>query len=304
LKVLAIDDSSTILELISTMLSTKGHEVETAKSGNDGLKKYSSFRPDVVTLDLSMPTMDGYETLSALKRLDKYANVIMLTAANHSAALQRCLREGAIDFVSKPFSASDIINAIDRAIGSPKYCNHDAAMFFSQVKNKLQNITRNSFSDDSSFELKSVQTVRDVSHTRGKHGDAQGTAYSPCEDDVIFITEITGEKDGMVMSLVKNGDLHILFDVGDADKGKVHDNVTEFFNMINMKVVSELANSIRSKVDGGPIMFFSNPHRMSNFWNETARMWTRIELGIFEINHAGNTIPLTIQIWCDGELFA
>lgn len=323
---LAIDDSRTALELISTVLSSKGHEVETATSGEEGLAKYIRFRPDIVTLDLAMPAMDGYETLASLKRLDKYANVLMLTAANHSSALQRCLQEGAIDFISKPFSASDILNAIDRTMESAKYCNHDAAAFFSQLNIKLQHAVRTAFSFGSSsssslshlpsfsIKLKKVQTVRNLSDIQGKYGNAQELDYMPSKDHACFVTRMVGEKDGMVISLIKNRDLPLLFDTPDVlyDRGKAPDNVMEFFNMINMKVISELADSTHSKVDGRPVMFFSNLGRMSSLWSETARMWNRIELAVFDMSHAGSNnnnndnkvIPLTLQLWCDGELFA
>lgn len=299
---LAIDDSITALELISTVLSSRGHEVRTATSGKEGVTKYAEFRPDIVTLDLAMPGMDGYETLAALKRMDRYANVIMLTAANHSSALEHCLREGAIDFIAKPFTATDILNTMHRAINNPHYYNRDSAVFFSQLKDKLRYSLGRSSSTDWSIALKTVRTVSNVL-TQEPNSNVQGFDYAAREEDSCFITRITGEKDGMVMSVVKNKDLAILFDINKTDKGMHADSVVEFFNMINMKVVSQLADSTRLKLDGCSTMFFSNPRRMSSLWSETARMWTRVEIGIFEISNSRDSIPLIIQMLWDGELF-
>jgi len=303
MKVLAIDDSSTVLELISTALSSKGYEVATAKNGKEGLLKYQEFKPDIVTLDIAMPAMDGYETFASLKHLDNYVNVIMLTAANHSSALQRCLQEGAIDFISKPFSTSDLVNAIKRAMESRKYCNHDAAIFFSQLQNKLHHVARDSFFPDSSIELKSVQTVRNLEVDQGRYGAAQVQHYKPSEHDVCFITRITGEREGMVISLMEVGNLQHLFGARDSREDKVPDKATEFFNMINIKVASVLADSTLSNINGEAVMPFVRPGTVANFWNETARMWNRIEMGIFEMNHAGKLVPLAIQMCYDGGLF-
>jgi two-component system chemotaxis response regulator CheY len=60
-----------------------------------------------------MPEMDGHEVLRRLKSLDKYANVILVTASEHSSALKSCLEEGALDFVPKPFTQKELLNAIE-----------------------------------------------------------------------------------------------------------------------------------------------------------------------------------------------
>jgi len=303
MKVLAIDDSSTVLELISTALSSKGYEVETAHSGKEGLIKYKEFRPDVVTLDLAMPGMDGYETFASLKRLDNYVNVIMLTAANHSSALQRCLQEGAIDFISKPFNASDLVNTIKRTMESRKYCNHDAAIFFSHLQSKLRHIARDSFFPDSYIELKNIQTIRNLEVDQGRYGAAQGQHYTPSEHDVCFVTRITGEREGMVISVIEAAELQYLFGTNDHIENKTPDKATEFFNMINIKVTSELANSTRSNINGEAVMSFVRPGAMGNFWKEAARMWNRIDMGIFEMGYGGKTVPFAIQMCYDGGLF-
>ena len=303
MKVLAIDDSSTVLELVSATLSSRGYEVATSNNGKEGILKYQEFRPDIVTLDIAMPAMDGYETFASLKRLDNYVNVIMLTAANHSSALQRCLQEGAIDFISKPFGTSDLVNAIKRAMESRKYCNHDAATFFSQLQRKLRNVAKDSFFPDSSMELKSVQTIRNLEVDQGRYGAAQVQHYKPSEHDVCFITRITGEREGMVISLIEAGNLQHLFGARRSHEDKVPDKAMEFFNMINIKVASELADSTRSNINGEAVMPFVRPGTVGNFLNETRRMWNRIEMGIFEMNHAGKTVPLAIQMCYDGGLF-
>ena len=114
-KVLAIDDSPVVLSLIKDILSLEDYEVETASNGREGIEKYPRFMPDIVTLDVAMPGMDGCETLAALKDIDKNANVIMVTATDNSDALKDCLEKGIISVISKPFKPNDLLEAIGKA---------------------------------------------------------------------------------------------------------------------------------------------------------------------------------------------
>ena len=113
-RVLAIDDSPVILSLIKDVLSINNYQIETADNGREGIEKYRKFRPDVVTLDLAMPGMDGRETLMALKEIDEDANVLMLTAADNSLVITECLEKGAAGVVLKPFKPNDLLTAIGK----------------------------------------------------------------------------------------------------------------------------------------------------------------------------------------------
>ena len=119
-KVLAIDDSPVVLSLIKDILSLEDYEVETASNGREGIEKYPKFMPDIVTLDVAMPGMDGCETLAALKDIDKNANVIMVTATDNSDALKDCMDNGASSVLSKPFMPNDLLEAIGKATETSK----------------------------------------------------------------------------------------------------------------------------------------------------------------------------------------
>ena len=108
-RVLVIDDSALMRKLIPKILS-RDSEIEvvgTAMDGNFGLKKIEELRPDVVTLDLEMPRMDGMETLRQLTRKHRLPVIVVSAhSVNGAAATFKALSLGAFDFVPKPFDAS------------------------------------------------------------------------------------------------------------------------------------------------------------------------------------------------------
>lgn len=108
-RVLVIDDSALMRKLIPKILS-RDPEIEivgTAMDGNFGLKKIEELRPDVVTLDLEMPRMDGMETLRQLTRKHRLPVIVVSAhSINGAAATFQALSLGAFDFVPKPFDAS------------------------------------------------------------------------------------------------------------------------------------------------------------------------------------------------------
>lgn len=106
--VLVVDDSAFMRKMITEVLSgdPELRVVGQARDGADALKKMTELRPDVVTLDVEMPVMDGYEALSQIMRQQPTPVVMLssLTQAGAEATI-RCLQLGAVDFVSKPSGA-------------------------------------------------------------------------------------------------------------------------------------------------------------------------------------------------------
>lgn len=112
--VLIIDDSKTSRSVLRNILEENGYEVAAeAENGQEGYEKYCELKPDFVTLDITMPIMDGIETLSKIKEFDAKAKVIMVTAAGQKNKMLEAIRLGAAEFVTKPFETSQIINIIE-----------------------------------------------------------------------------------------------------------------------------------------------------------------------------------------------
>ena len=112
--VLIIDDSKTSRSVLRNIMEEHGYEVVAeAENGQEGYEKYCELKPDLVTLDITMPIMDGIETLVKIKEFDVSAKVIMVTAAGQKNKMLEAIRLGAAEFVTKPFETGQIINIIE-----------------------------------------------------------------------------------------------------------------------------------------------------------------------------------------------
>lgn len=108
--VLIVDDSRTSRKILREILVNHGFEVAgEARNGEEGFLKYKELRPDVVTMDITMPVMDGIESLSLIRHEDENAKVVMMTAAGQREIMMESLRRGANDFITKPFDEAEII---------------------------------------------------------------------------------------------------------------------------------------------------------------------------------------------------
>jgi diguanylate cyclase (GGDEF)-like protein len=115
-KVLIVDDAPDTLDIIQKLLSFEGYEVILAATGEEGVKKVKEEKPDVVLMDISLPGIDGTEALKRIRTINPIQSVIMLTAfATVENAIQ-ALKEGASDFVKKPFENEHLIHIVNQAL--------------------------------------------------------------------------------------------------------------------------------------------------------------------------------------------
>jgi two-component system cell cycle response regulator len=115
-KVLIVDDEPDTLEIIQALLVVEGYEVLTAPTGEEGVKKAQEEKPEVILMDINLPGIDGNEALKMIRQNNPLQSVIMLTAfATVDNAIQ-ALKEGATDFVKKPFENEHLIHIINQAL--------------------------------------------------------------------------------------------------------------------------------------------------------------------------------------------
>jgi len=114
--ILVIDDKDSMRQMLSKTLESEGYEVETAKDGEGGLKKAKEKRYDLVLADLKLPKMDGLEVLSSLKELDPEVGIIMMTAYGTIESAVEAMKQGAFDFLTKPFDTDYLNVLIKRAL--------------------------------------------------------------------------------------------------------------------------------------------------------------------------------------------
>jgi DNA-binding response OmpR family regulator len=107
-RILVIDDDEDVRSLVRTLLSRAGHDVREAGDGRAGLREFFASPPDLVVLDVSMPELDGWETLSRIRDLSD-CPVLMLTARDAELERVRGLAAGADDYVVKPFGRQELV---------------------------------------------------------------------------------------------------------------------------------------------------------------------------------------------------
>lgn len=110
-----VDDSPDFVHITRRILSHHGYRIEVAENGEAALRKYSSTTPDLVTLDLGMTGINGYETLKRILKIDRAAKVIIATAAPF-VTLEECLKIGAVGLIKKPFSSDELMRKIEHAL--------------------------------------------------------------------------------------------------------------------------------------------------------------------------------------------
>lgn len=116
-KILIVDDSRTSRKILRGILESNGHEViGEAANGDDGIEKYKAIQPDITTMDITMPVMDGLEALAHIMMFDKNAKVIMVTAAGQKEKIVESVRHGAAEFLAKPFQEAQILAIINKVL--------------------------------------------------------------------------------------------------------------------------------------------------------------------------------------------
>jgi len=117
-RILIVDDAAFMRMMIRDILSKNGYEVVgEANDGAQAIEKFKELRPDLITMDITMPEMDGIAALKEIKQLDPNAKVIMCSAMGQQAMVIDAIQAGAKDFIVKPFQADRVIEAIKKTLG-------------------------------------------------------------------------------------------------------------------------------------------------------------------------------------------
>ena len=117
-KILIVDDAAFMRMMIKDILSKNGFEiVGEAENGQKALEKWSELRPDLTTMDITMPEMDGISAVKEIKKIDPNAKVIMCSAMGQQAMVIEAIQSGARDFIVKPFQPDRVLEAVRKAVG-------------------------------------------------------------------------------------------------------------------------------------------------------------------------------------------
>lgn len=117
-RVLVVDDAIFMRRMISEILEENGMEVVgEADTGASAVKLYSELKPDLVTMDIIMPEMNGIDAVKEIMAIDPQARVVMCSALGQQALVQEAIAAGAKDFLIKPFNPSRVVEVVSKVIG-------------------------------------------------------------------------------------------------------------------------------------------------------------------------------------------
>jgi len=118
--ILIVDDSKFMRKMLSDILTEEGHHiVGEAENAKEATELYKILKPDLVTLDIIMPEVEGIDAISALKEMihvNSYASVVMVSAMGQEQVVEECMQAGARDFIVKPFQPSDVAVVVKKVL--------------------------------------------------------------------------------------------------------------------------------------------------------------------------------------------
>lgn len=116
-KILIVDDATIMRMMIKKVLTEGGYEIAgEGTNGAEAVELYQQLKPDLVTMDITMPEMSGINALRAIKEFDPDAKVIICTAMGQRFLVQEALEAGAVDFIVKPFDDWELLDVVNKTL--------------------------------------------------------------------------------------------------------------------------------------------------------------------------------------------
>jgi len=117
-RVLIVDDATFMRMMVKDILEKNGYEViGEANNGIKAVEIYKAENPDIVTMDITMPEMDGIEAVKQIKAFDPSAKIVMCSAMGQQSMVMDAIKAGAKDFIVKPFQADRVLEARKKVLG-------------------------------------------------------------------------------------------------------------------------------------------------------------------------------------------
>lgn len=116
-RIFIVDDAAFMRMMLKDILLQNGYQIAgEADNGRSAVEKYQELRPDLTTMDITMPEMDGIDAVKEIKKLDPNANIIMCSAMGQQAMVIDAIQAGARDFLVKPFHPDRVLEAVRKAL--------------------------------------------------------------------------------------------------------------------------------------------------------------------------------------------
>lgn len=116
--ILVVDDAAFMRMMIRDILTKEGYTIHEAVNGRDAVEKYGEIKPDLITMDITMPELDGISALRAIRESDPDARVLMVSAMGQQKMIVEALEAGALDFLVKPFQPTKVLETVKKCLGT------------------------------------------------------------------------------------------------------------------------------------------------------------------------------------------
>ena len=114
--VIVVDDAAFMRMMIRDILAREGYVIHEAVNGRDAVEKYLEIKPDIVTMDITMPEMSGLEALRLIREQDPGARVLVVSAMGQQKMIVEALENGALDFLVKPFQPTKVLETVKKCL--------------------------------------------------------------------------------------------------------------------------------------------------------------------------------------------
>ncbi len=117
LRMLIVDDHPDLRKSLEQQFLNEDFSVDTAENGRKAVEKIRDAHYDIILLDMMMPELDGMGVLREMKSMNKYTNVIMLSAVDEVSTAMECVKMGAKDFIQKPYDPEELLHVVIKVLG-------------------------------------------------------------------------------------------------------------------------------------------------------------------------------------------
>ncbi len=114
--ILVVDDAAFMRMMIRDILAKEGYTIHEAVNGRDAIEKFDEVRPDLVTMDITMPELDGISALKAIREADPKARILIVSAMGQQKMIVEALEAGALDFLVKPFQPTKVLETVKKCL--------------------------------------------------------------------------------------------------------------------------------------------------------------------------------------------
>ncbi|HEY8463308.1 MAG TPA: response regulator [Bacillota bacterium] len=117
-RILVVDDAAVIRLMLKKIIESDDYEVVgDASNGTEAVEKYQELHPDLVTMDITMPDMDGIQAVKAIKKIDPNAKIVMCSAMGQKIMVLEAIEAGAANFIVKPFDEVKVKEVLKKVLG-------------------------------------------------------------------------------------------------------------------------------------------------------------------------------------------